>query len=231
LDVSNIDSAEADSANALDSNGMKEAAFTARQTFRTSSFWLLAVYQGLLMFGVSSIGIHLIPFTVEELNLPLGTAGSLVTVMTVCIILGHVIGGPISDRLNKRMLLLALTAVQTLALPLLIFGNSLPMIMIFLVVQGLSVGIRTPLSFALRADFFGRKAYGTIWGVSLAIVNAGNMAGVVTTGYLADLFGGYQQAFFLLMGLTALSFVLLSLARRPELPEHEGKGVEGSELR
>jgi MFS family permease len=80
------------------------------------------------------------------------------------------------------------------------------------------------LNFSLRADYFGRKAYGTIWGVSLAIVNMGNMAGIVTTGFLADHFGGYREAFVVILALTCLSVVLLGLARRPRPPTEIAAG-------
>ena len=66
-----------------------------------------------------------------------------------------------------------------------------------------------------RAEYFGRKAYGTIWGVTLAVVNLGNMAGIVVTGFLADHFGGYREAFCVILALTCLSAVLLGLVRRP----------------
>jgi MFS family permease len=156
--------------------------------------------------------MHLVPYVVESLEVSLATAGSLMTVLT------HVLGGYVGDRVNKRAFMLLLTVVQAGVLTLVIFGSSLPLVVVFAVLQGLIVGARAPLNFSLRADYFGRKAYGTIWGVSLAIVNLGNMAGIVTTGFLADRFGGYREAFVVILALTCLSVLLLGLARRPRPP-------------
>ena len=110
-----------------------------------------------------------------------------------------------------------LTVVQAGVLTLVIFGGSASSVIVFAVLQGLIVGARSPLNFSLRAEYFGRKAYGTIWGISLAIVNLGNMAGLVVTGYLADRYGGYREAFIVILGLTCLSTILLGLAKRPRL--------------
>jgi MFS family permease len=200
------------------SEDMEAPGFTVRQTLRTPSFWLLALYQALFMFGVTAVAMHLVPYVVESLDVSLATAGSLMTVLTVCIVIGHVLGGYVGDRVNKRAFMLLLTVVQAGVLTLVIFGSSLPLVVVFAVLQGLIVGSRAPLNFSLRADYFGRKAYGTIWGVSLAIVNLGNMAGIVTTGFLADRFGGYREAFVVILALTCLSVLLLGLARRPRPP-------------
>lgn len=191
--------------------------FTVSQTLRTPSFWFLALYQAMLSFGITAVAMHLVPYAVENLNVSLTTAGGLMTVLTVCMVIGHMLGGFVGDRVNKRLFMLLLTVTQAGVLTLIIFGRSPLIVIFFTVLQGLFVGARAPLSFSLRADYFGRKAYGTIWGVSLAIVNIGNMAGMLVTGFLADHFGGYREAFVVILALTCLSAVLLGAARRPRL--------------
>lgn len=200
-------------------NGRENSAaeFTVAETLRAPSFWLLAIYQAMFMFGVTAVATHLVPFAVESFDISLTLAGSLMTVLTVCMVIGYMIGGFVGDRLDKRLFMVVLTLVQTAVLTLVIFGSSPLSVIVFAVLQGLIVGARAPLNFSLRAEYFGRKAYGTIWGISLAIVNLGNMAGMVITGYLADHFGGYREAFIVILGLTCLSAVLLALAKKPLL--------------
>jgi MFS family permease len=189
--------------------------FTARQAFRAPSFWLLALGQTLYMFAVTAVGMYLVPYAVERFDLPLATAGSLMTAMTICIVGGQVVGGFVGDKLNKRTVIVLLTIAQAAVVTLLLLGGSLPLLVLFVLLQGLIVGGRAPLNMALRADYFGRRAYGTIWGVSLLMVNTGNFLGMVTTGYLADRFDGYQIAFIVLVGVTFVASVLLALARKP----------------
>jgi nitrate/nitrite transporter NarK len=40
---------------------------------------------------------------------------------------------------------------------------------------------------------------------------------MVVTGFLADRFGGYREAFIVIFGLTCLSAALLALARKPRV--------------
>jgi MFS family permease len=199
-------------------NDHGDVEFTVRQALRTPAFWFLALGQALVMFGVTAVGMHLVPHASESLGLSLTAAGSLMTVLTVCIVAGHVGGGFVADKVDKRKFIVAYTIVQTGVLALLVFGTSLWVLVLFAVAQGLIVGARAPLNFALRADYFGRKAYGTIWGVSLLVSNLGNMAGMIVTGYLADRSGSYQPAFIVLMALTGLAVILLAMVRRPARP-------------
>jgi len=207
--------AQANDASTAADGGMAE--LTAQQAFRIPSFWFLAVGQALFMFGVTAVGVHLIPHTVERLGLSLGVASTLITTLTVCIVVGQVSGGFVGDRVNKHVAIVVYTVVQAAALALLAFGGSLAPVLLFVVLQGLIVGSRGPLMMSIRADYFGRRAYGTVWGLSLFVVNVGNMAGMVLTGYLADRFGSYQAAFILLLALTVVAALLLAMARRPSL--------------
>lgn len=212
----------ADGSESRDRSSDTSADFTARQTLKTGSFWLLALYQALFMFGVTAVTMHLVPYAVENLDVSLTIAGILMTVLTVCMVIGYMIGGFVGDRIDKRVFMLILTILQAGVLTLIIFGSSATVVVVFAALQGLVVGSRAPLNFSLRAEYFGRKAYGTIWGVSLAIVNLGNMAGIVVTGFLAEHFGGYRTAFLVILALTCLSAVLLALAKRP------GRDVPGT---
>jgi len=200
------------------------AELTLRQTLLAPSFWLLAVYQAMFMFGVTAVSVHLVPYAVDSLDISLTTAGGLVTVLTACMVTGYMLGGFLGDRVNKRLFMLLLTAAQALVLTLVIFGSSSSVVVMFVALQGLIVGARSPLNFSLRAEYFGRKAYGTIWGISLALVNVGNMGGIVVTGFLADRFGGYREAFIVIFALTCLSAVLLGLAKPPR---PAGSGAAG----
>ena len=194
---------------------MKE--FTVCETLRTPSFWFLAFYHAMFSFGVTAVAMHLVPYAVENLDVSLTIAGSLMTLLTVCMVVGYIFGGFVGDRVHKRKLMIVLTTAQVGALALVVFGGTPPFVIVFAILQGLIVGARAPLNFSLRAEYFGRKSYGTIWGISLAIVNIGNMAGIMATGFLADYFGRYKEAFILILILTGVSILLLALAKRPKV--------------
>jgi MFS family permease len=188
---------------------------TVRQALATRAFWVLGASQALLTFVASAISVHLIPYTVSKLRLPLEGSGALVTALLAGAVAGQLIGGYVGDRVDKRWAIVVLVAAQIGTLALLAFGGSLAMVLLFAVLQGLLFGVRSPLLVAIRADYFGRRAYGTIWGVSLLVMNVGGMAGMVVTGLLADHFGGYRVAFFVMMAMTVVAMVLVAAARAP----------------
>jgi MFS family permease len=89
------------------------------------------------------------------------------------------------------------------------------MVVAFAVLHGLAWGIRGPLMGALRADYFGSAAFGTISGFSSVILMFGMMGGPVIAGTLADRTGTYRLGFMLLAGLASVFF---ALATRPAPP-------------
>jgi MFS family permease len=76
--------------------------------------------------------------------------------------------------------------------------------------------MRGPLMHALRADYFGRRAIGTILGVSGAIVAIGQITGPMLAGALADRTGDYRVAFTLIALLVSAGSLAFVFARRPE---------------
>ncbi len=71
---------------------------------------------------------------------------------------------------------------------------------------------------AIRADYFGRNAIGTILGLSAVIIALGQIAGPLVAGILADLTGNYRLGFSVLALTAGFGSVLFLLARPPALP-------------
>lgn len=80
---------------------------------------------------------------------------------------------------------------------------------------------------AIRADYFGRRSFGTIMGVSQPLIMIGMTGGPILSGYFADVTGGYETGFTVLAGLAALGSVFFLLASRPTAPQRV-EGAAGS---
>jgi MFS family permease len=70
----------------------------------------------------------------------------------------------------------------------------------------------------IRADFFGRRSFATIMGLSGLIVMFGMMGGPILAGLMADAIGDYQLAFTILGAVVAAGSFLFLLARKPVHP-------------
>lgn len=78
--------------------------------------------------------------------------------------------------------------------------------------------MRGPQMAALRADYFGRAAFGKIMGISNIVVIVGSISGPLLAGIIYDHTGSYQVGFDLLALFAALGSGFFALAKRPRPP-------------
>ncbi len=196
-----------------------EREFTAREAMRTPAFWFISFGHGSALFVVGAIMVHVIPHMVQRLDVPLESAAAVITVITAAQVVGLVGGGILGDRMDKRLIAAACMVGHTVALMGIAFATSVWLVYVFAVIHGLSWGARGPLMGAIRADYFGVKAIGTIMGLSSLIVTVGNVFGPVFAGWMWDVRGDYQLGFIILAAMTGVGTVFFIAAKRPSRPE------------
>jgi sugar phosphate permease len=77
---------------------------------------------------------------------------------------------------------------------------------------------------ALRGEYFGRRAFGTITGLSGLIMSVGMMGAPVVVGWVFDVYGTYRWAFIVLACAAVLGSFVVLLATRPDSPIPEQRG-------
>ena len=161
--------------------------------------------------------VHLVEH-LEDLGHSAFTAALVILLMTVFQFVGQVGGGYLGDRLNKRLMLVACMVGHVVALLFVTFAIGFWMILLFAVLNGLAWGTRGPMQQALRADYFGRTAFGKIMGFSSLIVMMGMMSGPIIAGAMADAFGTYELGFTVLAVIATLGTVFFAMAGPPVRP-------------
>jgi sugar phosphate permease len=199
-----------------------EADFTAREALRTPAFWLISFGHGSALLVVAAVNVHAISHLKESLGYSLAEASLAVTLMTAFQVFGLLLGGAIGDRFSKRYISMACMGMHALGLLMVAYAVALPMVVAFAVLHGTAWGLRGPLMQALRADYFGRRSFGMIMGLSSMITTVGNFAGPLVAGSLADITGGYETGFTVLAVLAALASVFFFLATPPKPPARLG---------
>ena len=189
--------------------------FTTRQAVRTRAFWLISFGHALALLTVSSVLVHLIPHLREGLDFTLTEAGAVVSLMTLCQLVGQLLGGYLGDRFNKRFLCAACMIAHCVGLLLVTYATSIAVVVAFALLHGLAWGIRGPLMVALRADYFGASSFGTIMGFSSLIVMLGMSGGPITAGILADITGDYELGFTVLALSALIGSVCFLAATQP----------------
>ena len=197
---------------------LEEVSFTAREAMRTRSFWLLSIGHAAGLMTVGAMLVHFVPHVTEELDISLGSAAQMVTLMTAMLVIGMVSAGWLGDRLDKRLIIVVAMFGHLGAMLLMAWASAVALVAVAAALQGVSWGARGPLTQALRADYFGTASFGKIMGFSSLIIMMGMTIGPLAAGGIYDLTGSYTPAFVsmaILVGLGSLCFIF---SNKPEPP-------------
>jgi MFS family permease len=192
--------------------------FTVREALRDRSFWLVSVGHGMALVSVFAVMVHLVPLLVEAHDWSETSAQAMFAVVSTSMLVGQIAGGFLGDRYNKARISAACMVGHCVALVMMAFADSGIIIAAAATIHGLSWGVRGPLMMAIRADYYGMRNFGTIMGISSAIIMVGPLLGPALAGGLNDHFGGYAEAFTLVGVMTGLSTMFFLLARKPPVP-------------
>jgi MFS family permease len=183
----------------------------------TRAFWYISIGHSAALFVVSAVMVHMVVHVTERLGYSLPQAASVVALMTVMQGIGQLSGGWLGDRFSKRRIAAGCMLAHAAGLLVLAFASAFWMVLAFAVLHGLGWGMRGPLMSAIRADYFGSAAFGTITGLSSMVLMVGMMGGPLVAGILADRTGSYELGFSVLAALAAMGSVFFLRARRPPL--------------
>ena len=110
--------------------------------------------------------LHLAPM-MTDLEYSLQTASFVVSGYTAVSMIFQLIGGYVGDRVPKNVALMIFTMSQAIGVFFLTFGP--PTLMTaygFAILFGIGFGGRNPISSSIRGEYFGRKNFGKIMGIS-----------------------------------------------------------------
>ena len=192
-----------------------EVEFSPREALRTRAFWLLGLGHALSLTVVSAVLAHLVLYLSEEANFTLALAATMVVVVTASTIAGQLAGGFLGDSFDKRIIAALAMFGHAGALLMLAYAATLPWVVAFAVVHGLSWGLRGPTLQALRADYFGRRSFAQIIGFASPLITTGMIAGPLIVGFFADSLGSFKPGFAVVAGLALLGSVFFMLAQPP----------------
>ena len=203
--------------------------FTSREAMKTPSFWFVSFGHASAMLAVSAINAQFIPYLESDLGMTAATGALIFTVLTTIMIVAQIFTGFLAERIEMRKIIVVCMVGHTIALGVLAIAETIPMLMVFAVIHGLSWGFRGPLMTAIRADYFGRSAFATIMGFSSLIVQLGTMSGPVIAAAVKDMMDAYAPAFWLMAFVTAAGAFLFAAARRPDPPRRSPESQESQE--
>ena len=210
--------ATGDYAPAVVPTGSFRAAFDGlRIGARVPAFWLLA--SSFAICGMTTnglIGTHFIP-AANDHGMPTTVAAGLLATVGILDVAGTVFSGWLTDRVDPRLLLVVYYAgrgLSLLCLPALLSPHANPGTWVFIIFYGLDWVATVPPTIALCRTYFGARTP-VVFGWVFASHQIGAAVAAAGAGWLRDLQGDYDLAFYLAAGLCAVAAVLCLGVRAP----------------
>ena len=188
--------------------------FTAREALRTPAFWFLSIAFAIRLMVTSAVQVHIMPFLLDN-HFPREVAAAALGSIAFISIAGRLVFGWLGDRIEKRYVIAGLLVLLAGSLVLLGYVKSLWQLCMFLVLYAPAYGGLATLMQAIRGEYFGRMAFGTIMGFMGLIIALGTVAGPLFAGYTWDITGSYNRAFFIFAGAVAVDVGLILWAKPP----------------
>jgi len=200
-------------------SSFKEVEYTLRQAIKTPAFWMLIITHASHNLANPVVNVHAIPM-LTDIGLNPVKAALMVAMMVACSIPFRFIGGVLADRAGKDRMKMVLAGAYLLQAGgfgiFLIFETELS-IYFWFILYGIGMGMAFAMNPLMRARYFGRKAFGSINGVTQMLMTPAGMLAPIYAGWIWDNTGNYSQVIIISAVILAVS-VLLSLLIIPPKP-------------
>ncbi|MQG21198.1 MAG: MFS transporter [SAR202 cluster bacterium] len=203
------------SENGLEDTISGEAEYTLMQALKTPAFWFLAIVLGLRQLAIGAIALHQVPFLVG-IGIRTEIAATVLGMTGVISILGRFGFGWLAEKISTRYVMAITMGLVALGSFVLANVGTWWHLFFFVPIYAVGWGGGATLMFALRAEYFGRKAFGTISGAMDAIQMFGLVLGPVFAGLVYDLTESYYPAFITFAISAALAALTMVFIRPPE---------------
>lgn len=179
---------------------------------RSGLFWRIAITVGAVFAANAALLVNLVPFAQGQ-GIASKQAALLVSVFAISGIGGKLLFGLVADRVDLKIALVALMALQ--APPILAMGttSTYPVMAISAAVLGMASGGLMPGWTALLARIYGPMHCGRVLGRMLPVAGVMSTLIVPFVGLLFDRSGDYARAFMFLAVLVILATVFLAPLR------------------
>jgi len=196
------------------SDAASPAPWTLQRAISVPAFWLIGGAFTATWLAVFVPLVHLVPFA-RDLGYDAGTGAWLVSAVGGGAVAGRLLMGAVSDRIGRRLTIVAAMTLQALAFGGFATVRDLPALAGTAVAFGFSYGAVSALFAAIVGDLFGPERAGSLVGFLFAL--AGSLAawGPLVAGLVFDSTGGYALVFHGAAAANILAAVLVSLASTP----------------
>ena len=187
--------------------------YTLKEATRTRQFWLFCA--ALLGYGFCffAMDVHIAPYA-TDVGISPAEAATILSVLGIATIVGQIGLGGIGDKIGyKRAFLVGVICLVVAVFVLMIFRQRWAFYVsaIFL---GLAFGNCSTQESPIAAWLFGLASHGIILGVFACSFTIGAAIGPLLFGYIFDVTGNYQYAFWITAAVAIVAVILTASIRQ-----------------
>ncbi|MYC34593.1 MAG: MFS transporter [Chloroflexi bacterium] len=191
--------------------------YSWQEAIRTRAFWLITMGHASSSIIIISVMTYLGLVMVEK-GLTLVEVGLVISVQTAVSTAFMVIGGMVGDRIPIRIAIWGFSFLQSIAIVVLLFAETLPLFFLFGILMGIGFGGRTPLTTSIRGVYFGRSSFARITGISMIPMNIMFIVVVPYIAWMRDsITGTYTLPFATIAIVSAIGSFMFLVLGNPQL--------------
>ena len=165
------------------SSALDEESFTIVQALTTRAFWLIAIGFPLRQMVTGAVVVHQIPF-LESVGYSTTIAATILGSLGVVSVGGRFGFAWLADYVEKRYIAALCCFLLGSGMLVLVNVHTTWQLVLLLLVYAPGYGGLTTMMPLIKADYFGRKAFGMILGVSGLIQMVGTVVGPLFAGWV-----------------------------------------------
>lgn len=185
-----------------------------REAIRHLPFWTIALAYCVGLLGSNVLFAHQVAHMIGRGQSP-PTAAALAGLMGAASLPGRVIFNLLSDRYRSIVLLAICQSILALGVVVLTVASSIGGLLTYVVIYGAAFGAGASLAASVRAEYFGRRAFGTIGAAQGIPALVGAALGPLAAGAIYDRSQSYYLSFAIVAGLYVMSAMTLLLTPKP----------------
>ncbi|PZC51013.1 MAG: Sugar phosphate permease [Chloroflexi bacterium] len=205
------DRREANSQNRSDD----EVSWYLKEALRDKTLWFLTAALTVAGLCVSSVVVHEFSLITDR-GFSSTTAAAVLSTHAVMASAGRLIWGFVVEKVKVRYAMSIVFLLCGLSVIMLVTVENSPLLFVFAVIYGLSIGGYSVTTAVAFANYYGRANVGSIRGAVSPLVTGSVAVGPVLIAVGYDLQGNYTMGFFILSLLYLIASGLTLLATPPQ---------------
>lgn len=180
-----------------------------RDASHTRQFWIICGVNGLIVFCLLIVLVHIVPHA-GDLGLSTAQAAGVLSTIGAVSMVGRFMAGLAIDRIGSKSTMVICFLVLIATLFWLQVADSFWMLYLFAAVYGLAHGGFFTAISPIVAEIFGIVSHGAIFGIIVCFGTTGGAVGPIVAGKLFDETGSYSLTFKMitLISIAGLGLIL-----------------------